>query len=180
MSDKNDSIETADRDVADSIADDSIKLFRAGLLMITIYAALLSVVLRSGDTTLSVEVRDSPYTRFGFVFWMGSMAVSVITYWASRRLSSAPDAGLFVFFRNTQDLSDFTTSTLLSFLTSVFLLVFGLIDAYIKSEGSIPSEGGLELITVGKLLGLSTLLVFVIGGIIFFVRLIRSSLSTST
>lgn len=177
MSGESNSFENMDKEVADSIADDSIKLFRAGLFMITIYAALLSVALGSGDSGIGVHVKDSLYTRFGFVLWLGAMIFSVVTYWASRRYSCPENAGVFILFRNTQDLSDYSTGTLFSLLTSILLLLFGLFDGYIKHDTGISSQFGLKLDTIGLLIVMASAFVFVISGLIFLLRIIRSILT---
>ena len=177
MSRQSNPVNHSNNEVANAIADDSVKLFRAGLFMITIYAGLLSVVLGSADSVLGVYIRDSAFTRYGFVLWIGAMIFSVITYWASRRFSCAENTDDFVFFKDTQDLSDYSTGTLISYLIATLLLVFGLLDAYIKYNSDTPTQTGLELDTVAVLLGLAFAFGFVIGGSVFFIRKGRSLLS---
>lgn len=88
MSEDQRKIGTGERDTLRAIANDALKVFRAGLFLIVIYISILSLTLRTGGVEYIRNILDSFYTINGIVFWVGSVTSSVLTHRMARRITS--------------------------------------------------------------------------------------------
>lgn len=161
----------ADSDIADSIADDALQLFKSGLTLAVIYVTLVSLILRDGGAEAISTILNSSYTTIGVIFWAGSMTTCLVTYWGARQSSSNSEVDSSSIFSAKNIQFNYPTMVLFGLLVSLFSLMFGIVEGWYKAyegiSGSIPVSVPIVIIIgsisylFGGYVGLHLLLGFV-------------------
>lgn len=129
MSEEDTEAKQVDRELMESIANDSIKLFSINLVILTIFVTFISFAYSELGVEYISGLVDSPYAIFGIMLWLGSMIGSVITYRFARR------AMLREYYKNNGRIPDeqlylnHVSAVALSSLIGVFSFIIGLLDS---------------------------------------------------
>jgi hypothetical protein len=125
-----------DREFLDSLADDTLSIFKIDLTLIAVYGSILAILLRTGSNQFVSRALDSLYTIFGLQFLLGSiLAVALIYVWVRALMTRNT-------YRNNGKITDeeFASyalgSGVVSSVMAVFLLLAGVIDG--GAPGGIP------------------------------------------
>ncbi len=143
MSGGSDPIRDGERDALGAIADDALKVFRAGLFMMVIYISILSLTLRTGGVDYIENIVNSFYTVNGIVFWAGSITSSVLTHRMARRVTLQQHYPQLGRIDDKFDVLNFSTASTVGLLISVFSLIFGLLEGWVNTVN--PSAGGIGI-----------------------------------
>lgn len=130
MSGSAEQIDQGERDAVGAIADDALKVFRAGLFMMVIYISILSLTLRTGGADYIENIINSIYTVTGLVFWAGSVLGSVLTHRMARRITLQQNYSQLGRIDDKFDVLNFSTASIVGLLISVFSLIFGLLEGW--------------------------------------------------
>ncbi|WP_455449571.1 hypothetical protein [Natrinema thermotolerans] len=138
MTNESQELEEVDRELMDSIANDSIKLLSINLVIFTIFVTILSFSYREAGPEYLLSMMDSIYTITGILFWLGSLIACVISYRFSRRTmlretyenrGKIPDEQLYL---------NQVSAAALGSIVAVYSFAVGVIDAF--SEQTIGVE----------------------------------------
>ena len=159
MSEDNEKIQSGEREALGAIADDALKMFRAGLFMIVIYISILSLTLRTGGAEYIKNIINSGYTIIGVTFWVGSVTVSVLTPRAARRITLQDHYSQLGRVDDKFDVLNLSTAGTVGLLISIFSLIFGLLEGWANTVNE--SAGGIGIEQPIVIIGVS--FVFVLG-----------------
>ncbi|WP_092634231.1 hypothetical protein [Haloplanus vescus] len=159
MSENSPQIDEGERDALGAIADDALKVFRAGLFMIVIYISILSLTLRTGGVDYIENIVNSFYTLNGIMFWAGSITSSVLAHRMARRVTLQQNYSQLGHVNDKFDVLNFSTASTIGLLISVFSLIFGLLEGWANTVN--PSAGGVGIQQPILIIGFS--FVFVLG-----------------
>lgn len=171
MSGSPDQIGDGERDALGAIADDSLKIFRAGLFMIVIYISILSLTLRTGGMDYIENIVNSFYTVNGIVLWAGSITSSVLTHRMARRITLQQNYSQLGRINDKFDVLNFSTASTVGLLISVFSLIFGLLEGWANTVN--PSAGGVGIHQPLLIIGLSFAFILGIYSILSTLDMVR-------
>lgn len=126
-----------DRGLMNSLASDSLSVFRIDLFVVTLYASILALIFREGSQAFIKRVASSVYTNIGLQFLLGSMLAAVLLY-VRIRLVATRDT-----YRNRGVVNDEKLATYslgaaaLGSVLAVFLLLAGVLDGL--GKGGVPA-----------------------------------------
>ena len=127
-----------------AIANDALKVFRAGLFLIVIYISILSLTLRTGGVEYIRNILDSFYTINGIVFWVGSVTSSVLTHRMARRITLQEHYSQLGRVDDKFDVLNFATAGTIGLLIAVFSLMFGLLEGWANTVNESAGGIGIE------------------------------------
>lgn len=171
MSDSSNQIGDGERDALGAIADDSLKIFRAGLFMIVIYISILSLTLRTGGVDYIENIIGSFYTVNGIIFWAGSITSSVLTHRIARRITLQQNYTQLGKIDDKYNILNFSTASIVGLLISVFSLIFGLLEGWRNTVNS--SAGGIGIYQPLIIIGFSFVFVLSIYSVLSILDMIR-------
>lgn len=172
MSKHKEKIGAGERDSLGAIADDALKVFRAGLFLIVIYISILSLTLRTGGTEYIKNIINSVYTINGIVFWIGSVTSSVITHRMARRITLQEQYSQLGRIDDKFDVLNFSTAGTVALLVSVFSLIFGLLEGWANTVNE--SAGSIGIAQPIGIIALSFVFVLGIYSALSILDLVRS------
>lgn len=142
MSNSAKSTTQSDQANADSIAGDILNLFKSGLTIALLYAAVIPLTIKFENGQAIAEIFNSHYTALAVLFYGGSMTTCVISYASARRLSYEDDPNSSLFTNKELVQFHYPTMILFGLVISVTLGIFGIVqgwyEIYDGVSGQIP------------------------------------------
>lgn len=120
----------------DSLADDTLTVFKLIMTVLVLYGSILALLAREGSNEFVIRTLGSLYTNLGIQFLLGSLlAVGLLYGWLRVRLTyeEYPNKWLIT---DEQVATYALISTVLGTVLAVFLLVAGILDG--ASAEGIP------------------------------------------
>lgn len=125
-----------DGELFDSLAGDTLTVFKLVMTVLVLYGSILALVAREGSNEFVLRTLGSLYTNLGIQFLLGSsLAVGLLYGWI--RMKIAHDDHRNTWIITDEEVATYAlTSAVLGVVIAVFLLVAGILDG--SGPGGIP------------------------------------------
>lgn len=160
-----------EKEVMNSIASDSISLFRTGLFLIVAYATILSLALQEGEAEIITNTINSTYTFTGFLIWIGSLVAAIWSYRTARYISLLDEYPQLNRISDQKIVLNKVSAVAIGFLISVVSLLFGLIEGWIRTYSNTP--GGISMEAPVVIAGFGFLLLMGLFGVLSTIDYVR-------